>query len=307
MNNTSSDSANNKEAEISIADIISLIWSQKTTLLYFITACSVSSLILAFFTTNLYTSSSLVHVSQSTENLNINSITSRYIDLANVSGLGFSSGSDSAKKDLAIATLISRDFFINISKNYPDIKAKLIAAYKYDKNNKKVVFNPSLYDEGKWVKQNSEPSNIKAHKYFIENVLNVSFSKETKHIKLSITHLSPVFAKELLEICIKELNKQLKKYDLEDSSKAIKYLEDSLEKSQTNEIRNSINSLLEKQLEIQMLANIQDDYVLKIIDSPFEPLSKSYPSRLLFLFLGILIGTGTGIIYIFIRDYIQND
>jgi len=307
MKSSSDYSVSKIDDEINIVAMVSLLWSKKLTLLYFILTFSISSLLLAFLTTNLYTSSSLLQVSQASNQSNLNSITSRYLDLASISGLGFSSGTDSSKKDLAIATLTSRDFFINILQSDPGIKAKIIAAKDYDHDTKKIIYESSAYDGSKWNETNEEPSSIEVHNYFIENVLKINVDKESNHIKLSVTHLSPLFAKELLEICIKELNLQLKKYDLEESSKAIKYLEDSLVNIKTNEIRNSINSLLEKQLEIQMLANIQDDYVLKVIDSPFEPVSKSYPSNFLFLIFGIFCGGFFGIIFIFVRDYIQND
>lgn len=290
---------NISQDHIIIKDIFRFLWSEKNiimiSLLFFTSLSSFYSLSLP----NIYTSKALLQISKNVDSTKLSSITSRYMELSNISGLGFSSNSDSSKRDLAIATLTSKDFF-KILLDKHDLAPLLLAADSYDFNKNKINFDNKIYEKGEWI-EDMEPSYIEVHNFFLKNTLQVTVNRDTQHIQISISHISPYLAEEMLRICLEELNLKLKNNDLADSSKAIAFIKNSLATTQTNEMKNSLNSLLEKQLEIQMLASIDDDYVLEKIDSPYIPNKPASPNRLFIIFLGALFGISIGSVIAFMK------
>lgn len=290
---------NMSQDHIIIKDIFKFLWSEKNiiiiSLIFFISITSYYSLSLP----NIYTSKALLQISKNVDSAKLSSISSRYLELSNISGLGFSSNSDSSKRDLAIATLTSKDFF-KILLDKHNLAPLLVASDSYDFNKNEIIFDNEIYNKGEWV-EGMEPSYIEAHNFFLKNTLQVAINRDTQHIQISISHISPYLAEEMLRICLEELNLKLKNNDLAGSSKAISFIKNSLATTQTNEMKNSLNSLLEKQLEIQMLASIDDDYVLEKIDSPFIPNKPSSPNRLFIILMGAMFGILIGSVIAFIK------
>ena len=78
--------------------------------------------------------------------------------------------------------------------------------------------------------------------------------------------------------------------DLEESEEAIKYYNKEIVNTSIKEIKSSINSLIEVQLQRKMLTNVRTDYLLQYIDSPFLPIFKSEPRRSSYAITGMLLG-----------------
>ena len=86
---------------------------------------------------------------------------------------------------------------------------------------------------------------------------------------MTVEHKSPRFAYDLLSIIIFEANQQSR----ESTRRFIKILKFKNEASVNNvsAIDESISSLIEAQLQTQMMAKVHEDYLLKILDSPLYP------------------------------------
>ena len=91
-----------------------------------------------------------------------------------------------------------------------------------------------------------------------------------------MSHNSPVFAKEFLDLIINEANSLKRDKDILTSEKAIKYLQEQLAVTPQASIKGSINSLIEAQLKTRMMANIHEDYALIAIEPPFIPERRYY-------------------------------
>ena len=72
-------------------------------------------------------------------------------------------------------------------------------------------------------------------------MLSISQDKVTGFISITIEHISPLFAKELLELIIRESNELLRKKDMEESKQGLGYLTSELSKTPLVEIKESIN------------------------------------------------------------------
>ena len=91
---------------------------------------------------------------------------------------------------------------------------------------------------------------------------------------------------------IDELNLSLRKKSSIEANAALDFLESQLTGTFLIELRNSISTLIQKQLEKKMLADVSKNFALKPIESPFVEEEKHSPSRALMLLwysLGSLI------------------
>jgi hypothetical protein len=232
------------------------------------------------------------------------SLNSQYGNLAAMAGISLPNSTSENRGDVAIATLKSRDFFKYLYET-KDILPSLYAVDYYDKNTKKIVFKSRLFDinANKWIE--NPPTYIKAYKVYANN-LNVVRDKLTGFVSVSYIHPSPVFAKEFLDLIIKELNIITRDADLKIARDSLDYLNDQLLIYNQADIKKSINALIEGQLQKQMIASIRSDYILSEIDSPYSPISRSSPNRKLITLLGFLLGLTISITYILVNYAFKN-
>ena len=66
-----------------------------------------------------------------------------------------------------------------------------------------------------------EPHLIEVHKKFLKDILSVSQNKKTGFITISVTHHSPIFAKELLDIIVREINESYRNRELNEARSSI--------------------------------------------------------------------------------------
>ena len=70
------------------------------------------------------------------------------------------------------------------------------------------------------------------------------------------------------------------------------------------DIRNSINALIQSQLETEMLANVRIDYLLRPLDSAYVPEKKSAPVRSMICIAITFIGLLLSIFVVLIHHYL---
>lgn len=186
---------------------------------------------------------------------------------SSMSGIDFSGGSD-YKMSLAIERIRSRDFL------------------NYILQDESILGNILSEDE----RLESKEILIKAHNKYIQDMLYVKQDRKSGFLTVGITHTSPEFSKSFLELIIFELNQISRIKDLEESEEAIKYYNKEIVNTSIKEIKSSINSLIEVQLQRKMLTNVRQDYLLQYIDSPFLPIFKSEPRRSSYAITGMLLG-----------------
>ena len=288
-------------------DLITIIWNRKYLLLVITSIFSAASVFYSLSLEDYYKSSSLLAVSS---NESQNSSLSQYAGLASMVGVNLPIQASENKTDLAIETLRSKDFFKYLIESNDNMLRDIFAAESYDFRNDKINYDSRIYDVDKsvWTRKvnyplSSKPSYIESHEFFIEEILRISHDQDSGYITLSIEHFSPIFAKNLLEIMIKELNTQIRKRDLIEANEAVEFLLNERKSTSVKSITDAIDSLIESQLRTIMLSEIKEDYIVKIIDSPHVPYKKSKPSRVIVCFIGFLIGLIFSILYILLNYF----
>lgn len=292
------------EDEIDLRQIFDAIWQSKFLIISITTLIALSSIYYALSLSNYYTSESVL-VSRDSENKNSLSQLSGFASFAGIGGLG-GQGNDSAFKVIEI--IQSREFVKHLL-TFEDVLPSLIASKDYDSDSQRLIFDTEMYveDTKSWIrktdnKQSIEPTYLEAHRAYLE-MLTITQDKLTRFINIKFEHISPVFAKQFLSLIIKEANNLNREIDIDKSAKALNYLKLELSKTSLIEIKNSINQLIEAQLETQMMASIHEEYSLIILEPPFIPDKRSRPTRSLIVIFSTLAGGLFSVIFVLFRHY----
>ena len=289
--------------EIDLKELFNVLWTAKKLIIQITAIFAIGSVVYSLSLNNHYKSESLLLARSSSENQGL----SKYSNLAAMAGISLpSSGDDKAAQTIE---LIKSRKFVKHLLTFENILPSILAAKSYNNSTQELLFNQKLYEsETKTWKNKPKnnramiPSYLEAHEAYID-MLSITQNKKTGFILISIEHLSPVFAKDFLELIIRESNELLRKKDMEESKQGLEYLTSELSKTPFVEIKESINALIAVQLEKQMLAKINQDYILIDIEPPFIPEQKSKPTRTYICILGTMLGGMLSVLIVLIRHY----
>ena len=142
--------------------------------------------------------------------------------------------------------------------------------------------------------QEDEPTVQRAVGFF-KSILSVDEDKKSGLISLSISWKDPVVAAEWANDLVKQLNEQLRKKAIADSRKRVGYLEQELTKTTLQDMRSVLYNLLESEKQKAMLANVNEDFALEVIDPAIAPEIRDKPQRKLIVALGGVCGGFLGI------------
>ena len=296
--------------EIDLKELFDVLWKAKTLIIVITSFFALSSVLYALSLKNYYKSEALLSVAGESNALGS---LSGMGGLASMVGINLSSGGES-KGEIAVKTIQSRAFLKHLI-TFENVLPSLMASKSYDFESKKIQFDPKIYNENneEWVRkpgknQQSKPSYLEAfccddNTYL--NQVSIFRDKKTNLITISVEHISPIFAKEFLELMINEANELLRNRDLQESSAAIAFLNTEIPKASLIEMKDAINLLLQSQLQKQMLAKVNKEYFLKVIEPPFIPEVKSKPFRALICIYGTLLGGMLAMLWVLLRHYIS--
>ena len=283
--------------EIDLRELFNVLWTAKKLIILITAIFAIGSVVYSLSLNNYYKSGSIFLARSASGNQGL----SKYSGLAAMAGISLpSSGEDKAAQTIE---LIKSRKFVKHLLTFENILPSILAAKSYNNSTQELLFHQKLYEsETKTWKNNEIPSYLKAHKAYL-GMLSIAQDKKTGFISINIEHISPVFAKDFLELIIRESNELLRKKDMEESKQGLEYLTSELSKTPFVEIKESINSLIETQLEIQMMAQINQDYILIEIEPPFMPEQRSKPSRSLICILGTMLGGMLSVLIVLMRHY----
>jgi len=289
--------------EIDLIEILRTLWSKKLFIILLTTFFALSSAYYAISLPDKYTSSILVKLTEESSKPQISGLGG----LASIAGINIPSGGGD-KSSEAIAILKSKSFLKHLLE-FPLIKQNIFAAKGFNKNTKKVIYDPLIFNEEKklWVRevtgsQKKEPSFIEVYSLLHDDLI-IMQDQNTRFIYMSYEHVSPVFAHNLINLLLGELNEVTRVSAIVASSNSLAYLYDELAKTNEKDIRSTINDMIRSQLNIQMLTNVNTDFILTPIDPAYIPEKKSSPQRALICILGTIFGLFISILITLVRNY----
>jgi uncharacterized protein involved in exopolysaccharide biosynthesis len=152
--------------------------------------------------------------------------------------------------------------------------------------------------------QDDEPTEQKAVESF-NSILSVIENKKSGLINLSISWEDPNIAAEWANDLVKQLNEQLREKAIADSQKRVGYLEQELAKTTLHGMRAVLYKLLETEKQKAMLANVNEDFALEVIDPAVAPESREKPKGKLIVALSGICGGFLGIFAVFFGQFLQ--
>lgn len=289
------------DKQIDLKEVFTTFWESKFFILLLTTFFALTSVLYSLSLQNYFQSQSVLSVASSS---NQNSM-SGYSGLASIAGISLpNQGED--KGIIIIETIESREFLKHLL-TFDNVLPSIMAPESYDVLSRKLTFDKDKYeiDSDSWVRnynkgQQAKPSYLETHKIYKEQV-SISKDKSSGLIYLSVEHISPVFAKEFSDLIIREANVLLRERDLKISTEALSFLKSEISKTSLVSIKESINQLIQNQLEKQMMAKVNEDYALMTIEPPFVPELKAGPSRALICIVGTILGFVLSLIIVIVR------
>jgi len=283
--------------EIDLRELLNVIWEGKKLITLITSVIAIGSVVYSLMLTNHYRSESIVVARESQE---VGAL-SQYAGLASLAGIGLpSTGGDEVFEIIEI--IKSREFVKHLL-TFENILPLMMAAKSYDAASQELYFDPNIYN-AKTKTWTRKPSYLETHDAYLNGMLSISQDNKTGLVSIMIEHISPVFAKELLALIIKETNTLKREKDIGISNESLSYLKAELSRTSLVEIRESINQLIEAQLETQMVAKINEEYSLIIIEPPFIPEEKSKPNRSLIVILATMLGGLLSLMIVLVRHYL---
>lgn len=291
------------EDEIDLQRVLGLLWVSRRFIVTFVVLVSCFSYFGSLFLEDKFTSRIVV---VSTESNDGPAMLAEYSGIASMAGLDLSEPGVN-NKELALEVIKSVDFFERLYEE--DLfSAQLMAHLKYDPVSKVLNFDQDLYNRqnNTWNLGNNgktlKPSLIAAYGTFHEDFFKVSDGSQT-FIKFAITHNSPYVAEKWVSKIFKEINQILKERDKIEAERSLNFLKDQLSKKNIPVLERTLSYMVQQEMQKLMLAEISEDYVFKIVESPRVPQFPSSPNRNLILILGLLMGTTLSFMIVLILGF----
>ncbi|HEY6529184.1 MAG TPA: Wzz/FepE/Etk N-terminal domain-containing protein [Cellvibrionaceae bacterium] len=282
-----------QRGDIDIVFVLSIIYKDKFLILFlsFFFAVCAYGISLAF--PNKYKATVILAPAQKDSGGPLGGLASQYGGLAAMAGISL--GKESDKTDQAIALLKSWPFLDFVISKY-NLEADVLAVKGFNKKSQHVIYDVNLYNEknrgwvvSKFRETDGKPSSWMLYKKF-NKFLEVQSDKKSGLLTVSITHISPVIAKNWLELLIKEINLHFQLIDKEDAKRNIVYLEKKIAETSVAEMQSVFFGMVEAQTKVLMLTERSDDYLFKIVVRPMLPEEKNSPKRFVITIFGFFSG-----------------
>lgn len=268
-----------------------------------ITIFILASIFIAITAPEKWSSSAIIVPVSSSQN--IGQISSSQSGLAAMAGINFSQ--DAPDTSIIISKIKSRVFFEHLI-SFEGVLKNIIAFESFDKVSMESKYSNDFDMNTKKWRNSPSPSFLQAHTKFL-SMFSATSPPRSGMIYLNISHGSPIFAKEFLDIIIGEYNSVSRQKDIEQSQDALEYLYNQLDTVRDSSVQLSISQLIESELKKLTFANVRKNYAIDAIDKPFIPDLRSSPQRTRIVLIGALTGFLISIIgilgYYFFRKVIK--
>lgn len=284
---------------IDLRDSIKYLWAFKKIILYITFFAAFLSVIVSLSIENNYKSSALLMPKDNPSNIQLQQGGLGGSPFAGLLNIGLNQ--DNPTVLLAKKTLTSKTFILNFIKKY-NLQPLLIAGEKWDAKNNKIVFS-SGYDSNTG-KLNFAPLNEDLYKSFLDR-FSVSTDRESGYITIEFISLSPFVSQDILNKIIYEINDVIRIKEQKNAESSIEFLKKSVGETQSVDLRLLFNKIIESKTRVIMLAEIDEFFILDVIDPPNLAERKHSPRRSLICILGTLIGFSLSIFAVILLNFFE--
>ncbi|MBM5286027.1 Wzz/FepE/Etk N-terminal domain-containing protein [Vibrio parahaemolyticus] len=292
--------------EIDLRELFKALWKGKWIIIVTTFVFAVGAVLYALSLPNIYKSDALLAPAESSYGGGLSKMAGQLGGLAALAGVNLGA-SESSQTDLAVQVMKSRQF-VDAFINKHDLLVPLMAAKDWDLANNKLILDEELYNPttGKWLREpnglrGATPTAQEAFEVFSKEVLNVSQDKESGLYTVSVKNYSPYIAQQWVNWLIEDINKVMRERTIAETSQNLAYLNTQLQKTAVADMQSTFYKLIEEQTKSLMLAEVQEEFIFKVVDPAVVPELKDGPKRALICVLGTLLGGMLGVAIVLMR------
>lgn len=273
------------DGEIDVRALVVTLWSRRWWIVAAVLLFAVAFGALAFLMTPVYRATTTV-VAVNNDMSGMGQLGSALGQLGGLASLaGINLGSTGSETEETLAVLRSREF---------------TEGFIRDHNLMPTLF-PDRWDEKsqRWRGEEADwPTLAQAFQFFDSEVRLISRDRKTNLITVQIEwrdrKKAALWANEL----VARLNSEMRARAIQRTTASMKYLEKELAATSTLETRQAINRLIEAQINQRMLANVTEEYALRVVDRalPSDPRDVAKPRKPMLIALGMVIGLLFGVV-----------
>ncbi|EGQ8217979.1 LPS O-antigen length regulator [Vibrio parahaemolyticus] len=289
--------------EIDLRELLKALWKGKWIIIVTTFVFAVGSVLYALSLPNIYKSDALLAPAESSNGGGLSKMAGQLGGLAALAGVNLGAG-ESSQTDLAVQVMKSRQF-VEAFINKHDLLVPLMAVKDWDLTNNKLILDEELYNltTGEWLREpdglrGSTPTAQEAFEVFNNEVLSISQDKESGLYTVSVKYYSPYIAQQWVNWLIEDINKVMRERTIAETSQNLAYLNAQLKKTAVADMQSTFYKLIEEQTKSLMLAEVQEEFVFKVIDPAVIPEIKDAPKRALICVLGTVLGGLCGIAFV---------
>lgn len=273
--------------EIDIHEIVKYVWSKKNVISIITLLFAISSIFYSLNLPNVYRSTVVLSPADNSGNTIAGSMSTQIGGIASLAGISL--GANESSESLAALEIMQSWSFIDSFISNNNLMVKLEAAKNWDKQANKLVIDNNIYniESRQWI--NGAPTSFQLYENLIGR-MEVIKNIETKMIKVSMDHFSPIIAKELLVLYIKAINDHMRLRKLEESELNIGFLEAQLKKTSLREMKEILFSLIETETKNIMLAEARPEYAFSTVSEAMIAEEKNSPTRSRIVILATFFG-----------------
>lgn len=213
--------------------------------------------------------------------------------LAALTGISIPADSDEIE---VLATIQSRKFinrFLSDRNATGHERLKILFSEYWDNSNQN------------WTYENGKPPTQEMAFNAFSQVMDLKKESRTGLIRLSMYWVDPEVCSAWANDIVEMLNDEMKTKAQDNSRKRIGYLKEELAKTKNNEMQDVLYEILKSEERTSMLANVNEEFALKVIDPAVVPENRAKPNRKLVVLLGAVFGFCTSLLMVFLIYFFQ--
>ncbi|GAB7225736.1 Wzz/FepE/Etk N-terminal domain-containing protein [Vibrio owensii] len=291
--------------EIDLRELFGAVWKGRWIIIVTTFIFAVGVVLYALSLPNIYKSDALLAPAESSGG-GLSKMAGQLGGLAALAGVNLGAG-ESSQTDLALQVMKSRQF-VDSFINKHDLLVPLMAAKDWDLANNKLILDEELYNPttGKWLREpnglrGAIPTAQEAFEVFSKEVLNINQDKDNGLYIISVKNYSPYIAQQWVNWLIEDINQVMRERTIAETSQNLAYLNTQLQKTAVADMQSTFYKLIEEQTKSLMLAEVQEEFVFKVVDPAVVPELKDGPKRALICVLGTLLGGMLGVAIVLVR------
>lgn len=276
------------ERDLSLAEIIAVLWSNRWLLLGCVLTTTVLCVAASFLVTPKYRLTTTLVAASGERSMGIGDLAGQLTGFSGLSQL-VPSG-DAQKIEETIAVLRSRAFLENFIDSH-DLLPMLFSD-QYDFRN------------SRWKDEADVPSLWQGYEYLSQDVLSIVDGQSGSLVQLAIVWMDPDVGATWANQLVADVNELMRLRAIEEAEKSLEFLRNEVEKTNLVGVKQSIYGLIETQVKSRMIANVRPEFVFRVVDPARPPDVGAYfrPKRALWAISGLMLGLLVGCIGAFVSS-----